>query len=679
MRASLEPSKHAVSHDALTCHLGLLLLPVVSFSLFNWVFDHVIVMERDLPCCFFVFGGEFLGQFTDHPGGMLTWAGRFACQFSHYTWLGALAIAGCVSLFGLALHLVLAKRGGRSCLAGMFLPCMLLLVLHTLTVRVMMDALGLAAACAAMLGYLHLRGGTPRRLYAALLTPVMYVVLGAYVYMFALWVTALEWGENRPRSGLAFKVSYPLMAACMPLAAYLWVFPVSLRSAFAHDPVFVGDLPRGYGLIVAILYGYLLIMPFWPPLVRRARNLLPQRWRTADNGSAARVVTLSALALAATLLFRSFDNPASRELAGYVLLYQAEDWEGILSRVKEKPSDLLLVQFLVNRALCEKGRLLDDMFMYRQTWGSSGLVLQPSASESPPRSAEADIALAMYNSDLFFKMGHVNMAYRQAYDQISMIGPAYRSFRRMAECHMVNGRYEAARKYLTVLEKTVFHRGFARRYKAILADADASEAFFAAARARRPTVELHTITLAWTALLELVASGHKDRMAIEYLVAWRLLDKGSISIIAGNVRCFKEAGCSRLPRHVQEALFLQEVMTGHPVDMRGFSYDTNITGRFGELERVMSTLQGNPDAVSALRRQFGDTYLYFFITDRSPTCNDGIAYWSIGNELLSRGMTGNAILHYRVALQYKPDDAGIRGDLDKALAQEHTRGAQPEK
>jgi|GEM_PF-2133023 len=668
MRAPHESSKKAIPYNTLTYYAGLLLLPVLSFSLFNWVFDYVIVMERDLPCCFFLFGREFLGEFTDHPGGMLTWAGRFACQFSHYTWLGALAIAGCVSLFGLLLHLVLVKRGGRFCLVGMFLPCILVLVLHTLTLRVMMDTLGLAAVCAALLGYLYLRGKTPRRLYASLLTPVMYVVLGGYIWMFALWVTALEWGENKPRSGLAFKVIYPLMAACMPFAAYLWVFPVSLRSAFAHNPIFVSDLPREYGLIVAILYGYLLIMPFWPPAVHRVQNLLPERWRMTNNGSVARSVALSVLALTATLLFRSFYNPASRELTGYISLYQAEDWDGILARVKKKSSDLLLVQFLVNRALYEKGKLLGDMFMYRQGWGSGGLVLQPSAVESPPRSAGADIALAMYNSDLFFKMGHVNMAYRQAYDQISRIGPTYRSFRRMAECHMVNGRYEAARKYLTLLEKTLFHRGFARRYKALLADANASEAFFAGARARRPTVEFNTITLAWTALLELVASGQGNRMAIEYLTAWRLLDKGSIPLIAGNVRCFKEAGYSRLPRHVQEAIFLQEVMTGKPVDMRGFTYDANITRRFGEFERRMPTLQGDPEAVSALRREFGDTYLYFFITDRTPTYNDESTYWSIGNELLSRGMTDSAILHYRLALQYKSGHAGIRGDLDKALA-----------
>jgi len=233
---------------------------------------------------------------------------------------------------------------------------------------------------------------------------------------------------------------------------------------------------------------------------------------------------------------------------------------------------------------------------------------------------------------------------------------------------MVNGRYEAARKYLALLEKTMFHRGFARRYQALLADADAARATFAEARARRPTVEFHRVSVAWTAFLELAASGHGNRMAIEYLVAWRLLDKGSVPLIAGNVGCFKEAGYSRLPRHVQESLFLQEIMTEEPVDRRGFSYDVNIIRRFWEFERRMSTLRGNPGAASVLRREFGDTYLYYFTMDRTPAYNNESVYWSIGNELLSRGMTDSAISHYRLALQYKPGHAGIRGDLDNALA-----------
>ena len=45
----------------------------------------------------------------------------------------------------------------------------------------------------------------------------------------------------------------------------------------------------------------------------------------------------------------------------------------------------------------------------------------------------------------------------------------------------------------------------------------------------------------------------------------------------------------------------------------------------------------------------------------------GMLYRSIGNEFFSRGMTDSAVGYYRLALRYEPGDAGIRGDLDRAL------------
>ena len=115
MGTTSELSPKVLAYDKWAYYVSLLLLPALCFSLFQWIFDYITIVERDLPCCFIVFGGEFLDGFTDVPGGMLAWIGRFVCQFSHYTWLGSLAVAGCVSLFALALHLVLTKRGGKFC------------------------------------------------------------------------------------------------------------------------------------------------------------------------------------------------------------------------------------------------------------------------------------------------------------------------------------------------------------------------------------------------------------------------------------------------------------------------------------------------------------------------------------------------------------------------------------
>ena len=55
---------------------------------------------------------------------------------------------------------------------------------------------------------------------------------------------------------------------------------------------------------------------------------------------------------------------------------------------------------------------------------------------------------------------------------------------------MANGVCETARKYVTLLERTLFHRGFARRCERLLADAKAGDEYFAPVRARLPTLDL---------------------------------------------------------------------------------------------------------------------------------------------------------------------------------------------
>ena len=341
----------------------------------------------------------------------------------------------------------------------MFLPCTLLLVLHTFTLGVMMDALGLAAVCGALFGYLCLREAVPRRLYAGLLTPVMYIVLGGYVWIFVLWVTALEWGASRPSVGLAFKIGYPLMAASMPVVAYLWLFRISLTSAFAQYPIFVSDLPREYRVIVAILYGYLLIVPFWPSAVHRLRKLLPERWRAAGNGLLARALTLSVLVLTAIFLFRSFYRPTIREVADYTLMYQEEDWDGRIARARRNHRvscwfSSLSIEHSMRRGDCSMICSSINRRGGRADWFCS------QEGRRPDRVRESDFFfLVMYNSDLLFQMGHINMAYHEAFNQVSKIGPSYRSFQRIAECHMANGRYEAVRKYLRLLQKTMFLAG----------------------------------------------------------------------------------------------------------------------------------------------------------------------------------------------------------------------------
>jgi hypothetical protein len=73
--------------------------------------------------------------------------------------------------------------------------------------------------------------------------------------------------------------------------------------------------------------------------------------------------------------------------------------------------------------------------------------------------------------EAYFQLGLVNTAQRFAFEAMEAI-PNYnksvRCVRRLAETNLINGNYEVARKYLKMLEKTMFYGKWAQRTEALL-------------------------------------------------------------------------------------------------------------------------------------------------------------------------------------------------------------------
>lgn len=631
--------------NCLPHYIGLLLLFCGSCAVYNWIFDYVTVLQYGTSDCFFLFGREFLAKWLDHPGGILFYAGRFLRQFYHYPWLGALAISSLFTGFGFLLYLVLKRLRRRVSLFHAFFPCVFLLSLHSSGVDV---AIGLMAVCGAFLGYLVLPRGASRQVYALLATPVLYLAVGGYFWFFISWVIASEWFDRPLSSGLAFKLFYPALAIGVPLVAYRWFFlislPVAINLMIFTDLSFAG-LPFCY---------IMLFMPFWAriPLGERLESFCGSRRGLAAQGALL-------VALAAVLLRHSYD-PTTRQFADYHRLYKRGLWDAILDRAMKDPLPHRMGQFFTNYALHRKGKLLEEMFNYPQVWGTHGLIFSSS------KDAE-NLRWAMYNSDLFFEMGHVNAAFRFAYNQMNQ-GRTYANLERVAACNLVNGNYEIAGKYLSLLEKTLFHREFARRYKSIIADIQTADRYFAEPRARRPTFDIDIEIGEIGALLAVLQSDPHNRMAFDYLTAWYLLDKDAISLIAADIGRFAEAGYASLPTHCQEALMVWENSSGTTIDKRGFTYDADTRARFDAFRKQVRQYSHRSSALRGLMPDFGSAYMFYYAIVNPPQLETDIASWILlGREFNSRGRTDEAIGFYRQALRKDPEFADAHAFLGNAL------------
>ena len=604
-------------------YVGLAALFIASFLVLNWIYGYVIAFQGQTNDCFFMFGRPFLLEFFDHPAGPLRYGGRFFGQFYHYRWVGALIASAWISCFGLLFHLVLAKLERPVSVFRVLIPCGLLLTLHTSCVYVLHDTLGLCASCGAFLGYLSFRQTALRRVYAFLAAPILYLLLGVYVWFFVAWIVVFEWIDRPLRSAILFNITYAVFSIAVPLVAWRWVFPIPLRSALVCPILFGPPFRSGWPVqtsayfvvdccLAALLAVSLLLIPFWGRLFSGLRVAW---WQPDRPGRRRQVVLGIAISVLAILThFIRYNGPLATVVACQQL-YKQKQWDALLEATKENRSGDLLLQVMANSALSHQRRLLDEMFNYPQAWGTRGLMLNFSGVARTPD--EDDSYVAMYNSDLFFEMGHVNAAFRHAYNSMRTRGKTYDVLKRIAECSMVNGNDAMATKYLNVLERTLFHRDFARRYKAILADQDAAQREFGDLRRRLPRVSRNMLAHPTTPLLTLLESNPENRMAFDYLVAWLLLDKteDSLATICANLEHFRTVGYGSLPTHCEEALLLWEAARRAAVDPRGFSYDGATRARFDQFRWTLAEhgdRDGLPESAQALH---GDTYwfYYFFV------------------------------------------------------------------
>lgn len=606
--------------------IGLVVLFVASFLLFDSAYGYVIGFQSETNDCFFMFGRPFLETFFDHPAGPLRYAGRFLGQFYHYRWLGALVLSASITCFGVLFHRVLVKLRRTGSVGWTLLPCALLLVLHTSTRVLVGDTLGLSASCGAFLGYLSLGGKAARRVYALAATPLLYFALGVYAWLFVAWVVAHEWLDGPLRWGLPFEISYLVFSGAVPLAAWRWGFPISLRSALVCPLIFRPPFRSGIAsddfetaldvVLIVVLCVALLVIPFSGRFCRGVRLAAFRRVRAGRWSRAARVVAIPVLAI--LLHVARYDASFDTFVACH-RLYEHRQWDALLERAAENRGRDLRVQFMTNFALCHQGTLLDEMFHYPQPWGTRGLVFN-FVGRADVTPAEDDIDVAMYNSDLFYEMGCINVAFRHAYNSMSADGETYDVLKRMAQCSMVNGNYDLAAKYLNLLDRTLFHREFARRFRAILADPGAAEREFGDLRALLPVTDAQIFGHPAMALLVLLEAKPDNRMAIDYLMAWMLLDKrkDSLAGMCAAIGHFKSAGYVSIPTHCQEALLLRERGERASVNLQGYHYDEATVARVDGFFRDVSPYWGRQDAPDRARPRYGDTFVYYYFLVTTP-------------------------------------------------------------
>lgn len=237
------------------------------------------------------------------------------------------------------------------------------------------------------------------------------------------------------------------------------------------------------------------------------------------------------------------------ELIRLDYLVRNERWDEIVKRAGTYQVRTPFWSNCVNLALSQKRLLADRMFDFYQS-GEDALIM--------PRTR--DLTSMLPSAEAFWRLGMVNSAQRYMFDTQESILNGRKSGRctkRIAECMIVNGHYQTAKKQLDLLKKSLFYRSWAKETESNLKNDNWVNAHPVYGRLRQLRYKenfLYSYEEIDKMLGLLLMNNMDNKMALDYFMAQMLLK--------GNVKGFQQylglaqqyGGYRQMPLGYQDAM-----------------------------------------------------------------------------------------------------------------------------
>jgi hypothetical protein len=570
-------------------------------------------------------GWSFFRQSVHQPGGFVQYVSAFASQLFHYSWAGAAVITLQAWAICAGTGYLLRKADLPGARLLRFVPAILMLVAYARYSYHL--PLFMGALASVLFASLYVQAAGRARSDAGVflgLSVILYVAGAAASLPFAALCAAYELRRRRWRqSGL-----YLSIGLVLPYLLGVLIYRISLVNAYT-DLLPVSWRVLGWAtrekMVATVYVAYLfpiagvLTAALWRILAgrRSASNKARAGFLARSFARPAVAWTLGTLVLLAVGGATALVTPDGGQRALLKVHHYAcrRMWPEVLTAARRCPASVYAVN-AIDRALYHTGRLGTDLFLYAQ---------QPEALLI---TGDDHVVMYWHAFDTLMDLGLVNLAEKNLTECLETFGEQPAILERLATVNMVKGRTEAARIYLGVLQKTLFHQDWASERLARL-DVDpslAGDSEIQRLRVRyfRPDspaefYDRETMLSALIAPAGIVgpqsrssARANPNRMALEYLMAWHLL-KGNLGKVAQQAERLSDFGYTQIPPLWQEAVLIYTYGTGKPVDLHGLAIDPELDRRFKNFSGIVKD-HGNDraGAVPALARDYRGSYFFYY-------------------------------------------------------------------
>ena len=552
------------------------------------------------------------------PGGMLTYLGTFLTQFFYYPWMGVLML---IALWLLLMWMI--KRAfqlPRTWALLLFVPVVLLLLtfmdmgywIYILKLRghFFVGTLGALFVTAMLWAFRSLPGKYHLRAVLLVLTAIIgYPLAGIYGLAATLLMGILCWRLESKSVSAVYSVLAILTVVAVPLLCYRYLY-YEINQAniwWAKLPLYViQEEYHQYYIPYYLLALFYVILAVTYQAERNEETAKPMRWLLAQA------------ALLAVLVIGTYkgwfkDENFHHELAMQRCIDRL-DWEGVLSEAsKQKDEPTRAIVMMKNLALGRLGRQGNEMYSYK--------------NGSKQYNAPFPCRLLIINGPMLYcQYGMTNFCIRYCTEMGVEYDWRAEYYKNLIRSTLLNGEWNAARKYINHLKETTFHRKWAEKMEALVGKPKQI--------AQNP--ELAPITHLMQYDNRLYADqGYVERCIMIHLSALRekndpyFQEQALLAAMwSANPQVFwyhfgryvKLHPNQPIPVHYQEAAYLFGVLAKNP-NVDKFPIDSSVKERFLRFDKILPQYDGKDitEVRKAVEPMFGDTYFYqYYVMSNLP-------------------------------------------------------------
>ena len=570
--------------------LPYLVLFIISFVFFAFFADYAAWFQEKTSL--FVFSRDYLGEHLNQPGALLIYLSNLFTTFFHIPFAGAFLIAIIICLIVFLIIKIINHLSGKKSVLIPFLFGAALFYLHTDYRFLLYNSVGVML----QLAFFYLAIRYLKSWAANIIFPFWYLFTGGFAWIFLMMFSVHNVIRSLRKNWLKVLILWLTIFIFIYLlkeyvlfqsAETLLTYPFTDSGAGSQTKVFLIILA-----LIAIL-----------PLIDRITYNPFKKFKV--SALIKNLVPSGILVIVLILVSVLKSDKKTRQYFLVEKLFSESRYNEVVDYLKRNPSNNILTIYLTNIALCETGMLNDQLFSFRQDPEGQTLFLKWEMSGE----------ILRRGGNFYYTIGVINEAQRWAYENMIMKGLSPEDLRMLIKTEIVNGNYEVAAKYISILKKTFFYRTEAKAWEKLLFNDSAVESDPQLGLKRKEKIQHDFFSITddpYINVERILSYDSLNRKAYEYKLAFMLLKKDYVGIET-QLEGLGKYGFTKIPIHIQEAAEAYKTLNLGPLPNQGtLRPDPRTAQRFNQFLQTFQQYGNNlKSAEPALRQKFGNTFWYY--------------------------------------------------------------------